>query len=87
MLRWESKAIDGLLTVGRGQRMGSFRAAVLMWGRARFSHDCPQHGGRCKRHLARRRARPRGQGLLLKKTSAGGAQEIRLIVATSFSRP
>ena len=70
------RAIDGLLTCGKGQRMGIFAGSgvgksVLLGMMARYTV------GRRDRHRPDRRARPRGQRIHRARPGAGGAGQER----------
>ena len=70
------RAIDGLLTCGKGQRMGIF--CRLGRGQERAAgHDGPLHVGRRERHRADRRTRPRSERIHRARLGPGGSGQER----------
>ena len=76
------RAIDGLLTCGKGQRMGIFAGSGV--GKSvTAGHDGPLHGGRRERDRADRRARPRSERIHRARPGAEGLARSVVVVATS----
>ena len=80
------RAINALLTVGRGQRIGLFAGTGVGKTRA-AGHDGALHRGRRDRRRPDRRARPRGQGVHRGHPRATRACARSVVVAAPADAP